>query len=241
MNGHDRARAHEVLSVPSRVEILDRLRGSTEPLDAHRLADLVGLHVTTVRFHLSALAEAGLVTETHRRGGGRGRPRAVYTATWAAEPDHGPYQELAEALAAGLDDSPESRAERAEQAGVAWAHRRLGPPPGHGSGPAAFHGSGPAAFHGSGPAADASAVVTAMFTEMGFDPERTSDGRILLHACPFRSSARAHPEVVCGAHRGLLRATFARLDPHAPPPGLHAFVRPDLCVVTGLGPATEQR
>jgi hypothetical protein len=80
--------------------------------------------------------------------------------------------------------------------------------------------------------AEAVTVVLGLFTEMGFDPEPDGDDRILLHACPFRVTAQAHPEVVCAAHRGLLRATIARFDPDAPVPDLHAFARPDLCVAT---------
>jgi len=213
----DRARVHEVLSVPSRVAILDLLRDRSEPLDARELAAETGLHVTTVRFHLSALIEAGLVTERAERSGGRGRPRTVYSASWSAEPEHGPYQELAELLARHFADTPAQRARRAEQAGEEWARRRLNP----------------------SAAGDARSVVTAMFAEMGFDPEPTEDGHVLLHGCPFRASAREHPEVVCGAHRGLLRSALERLDPDGPELELHAFVRPDLCVVAPAEPGSS--
>src|SRR5690606_34575922 len=164
----DRARVHEVLSVPSRVAILDLLRDRSEPLDARELAAETGLHVTTVRFHLSALIEAGLVTERAERSGGRGRPRTVYSASWSAEPEHGPYQELAELLARHFADTPAQPARRGEPAGEEWARRRLNP----------------------SAAGAARSVVTAMFAEMGFDPEPTEDGHVLLHGCPFRASAR---------------------------------------------------
>ncbi|WP_182909958.1 metalloregulator ArsR/SmtB family transcription factor [Microbispora sp. H13382] len=225
MTGQARARAHEVLSVPSRIAILDRLRACAEPMDAHRVAAQVGLHVTTVRFHLSALIDVGLVTEHSERTGGRGRPRTVYSASWTAEPESGPYQELAELLAAHLADTPALRAQRAEQVGAEWARQRL------------------RSFPSAAGAPDAQAALTMLFTEMGFDPEQAGDGRILLHACPFRATAQAHPEVVCGAHRALLRAALARLDPGAPAPDLHAFVRPDLCVITAPGsrPVPEGR
>jgi len=232
MTGQGRTRAHEVLSVPSRVALLDRLRASAEPLDAGQLAAQAGLHVSTVRFHLSALAEAGLVAERSERTGGRGRPRITYTASWAAEPDGGPYRELAELLATHLADTPALRAQRAEQAGADWAQRRGLPstPTDDGTSTDADTGAG------------VEAVLTTLFTEMGFDPEPTGDGRVLLHACPFRATALAHPEVVCAAHRGLLRSAVAGLDPDAPVPDLQPFVRPGLCVIAGLrtAPAAEE-
>ena len=46
---------------------------------AAELAGTVGLHVTTVRFHLDQLVAAGLVESAVRREGGAGRPRKVYT------------------------------------------------------------------------------------------------------------------------------------------------------------------
>ncbi|MFL6055090.1 MAG: hypothetical protein ACJ72W_19585 [Actinoallomurus sp.] len=62
-----------------------------------------------------------------------------------------------------------------------------------------------------------------MFAEMGFDPEPAPGGRVLLHDCPFRDTARAHPEVVCAAHQGLLTELLARLDPARPaPPWSHS-------------------
>ncbi|MEV4838785.1 ArsR family transcriptional regulator [Nonomuraea sp. NPDC049486] len=257
MTGLDRARAHEVLSVPSRVTILDLLRERAEPLDARELAAGTGLHVTTVRFHLSALLEAGLVVERAERSGGRGRPRAVYSASWAAEPEHGPYQELAELLARHFADTPAQRARRAERAGEEWALRRLSPaatPAVKRDGRSAEDArsavkgdarsvedarSGVKGDARSEVKGDARSAVTAMFAEMGFDPEPTGDGRILLHGCPFRATARSHPEVVCAAHRGLLRSAVELLDPGAPGLELHAFVRPELCVITAGGDAPE--
>ncbi len=46
---------------------------------------------------------------------------------------------------------------------------------------------------------------------LGFAPERQED-EVLLHACPFRDAARQHPDVVCGAHLGLIRELMADRD-----------------------------
>jgi predicted ArsR family transcriptional regulator len=211
----DRARAHGVLSVPARLTILDWLRASTEPVNAHAVAAAVGLHVTTARSHLDALIEAGLVVSYRQPRNGRGRPRTLYTPSFhGAAQDGGPYRELAELLAAHFAGAPSRPAYRAELAGRDWASRRLDVPAGASHSPA-----------------QARQVVTGLFTEMGFDPEPAPGERVLLHGCPFRAVARSHPEVVCAAHRGLLAGLLARLDPAAPPPDLEPFADPDLCVI----------
>ncbi len=224
MSAQERARVHGVLAVPVRVQILDHLRASGEPMDAYQVAAATGLHVTTARFHLDTLIEAGLVASQPQRQGDRGRPRTFYApSVRATEPDGGPYRELAGLLAAHFADTPAGRADRAEQAGRDWATRRLATTPGHATSP------------------EPARQVTALFAEMGFDPEPQPGGRVLLHDCPFRDVARAHPDVVCAIHRGLLRGMIAGLDPAAPVPDLQPFTRPQLCVIAfGEQPPTGQ-
>src|SRR5690606_23798249 len=68
---------HAALASTSRRQILDALVASTQPLDAAVVAGGLGLHVTTARFHLDQLTDAGLVRRrpsTERR---RGRPRML--------------------------------------------------------------------------------------------------------------------------------------------------------------------
>jgi predicted ArsR family transcriptional regulator len=227
MSARERARVHGVLAVPARVRILDRLRAAGAPMDAQAVADAEGMHVTTARFHLDALIGAGLARSEPYRQGGRGRPRTRYAASaQAEEPGDEPYRELADLLAAHFADTPAGRADRAELAGRDWAARRLAGMPSRAHSPAS-----------------ARQVVTGLFAEMGFDPEPDPDpeagDRLLLHGCPFRDIARAHPDVVCAAHQGLLRGMTAGLDPAAPVPDLEPFARPQLCVIAfGTEPST---
>jgi predicted ArsR family transcriptional regulator len=216
----ERARAHGALAVPARVAILDHLRACPQPIDAQAVAAATGQHVTTVRFHLDVLIEAGLVTTSRQRSHGRGRPRTLYAPAFQ---DHGTsggaYRELADVLAANFDTTPARRRRRAERAGAEWAAQRLGPAP-------------DATFSPATSPAQARRTVTGMFAEMGFGPEPASAGRLLLHDCPFRDTARAHPDVVCAAHQGLLTELLARLDPARPAPVLEPFALPGLCVIT---------
>jgi len=80
---------------------------------------------------------------------------------------------------------------------------------------------------------DAARVVTGIFADLGFDPELTGDRKtrqIRPRACPFRTAARANPEVVRSVHLGLLRGTLDRLGTPATAVRLLPFIEPDLCL-----------
>jgi predicted ArsR family transcriptional regulator len=192
------------------------------PHDAHQLAAATGLHVTTVRFHLEVLQRAGLVSSRPQPRTTAGRPRTVYSATTSPE-QRGGYPMLTRLLATHLADTPDERAERAERAGTAW------------SAEVATDREKPAESTSEG----AVNAVNELFKNLGFDPELAADRahrRIDLHACPFRATARANPEVVCSLHLGLLKGFLARMS--APPMTveLRPFVEPSLCVAY-LSPA----
>ncbi len=80
-----RARA---LSVPTRVEIVERLSASPAPMTAAQLAEALGVHHTVVREHIALLIDAGLVTSEVLPITGRGRPRNGYSAVTEPEPGH---------------------------------------------------------------------------------------------------------------------------------------------------------
>ncbi|WP_075836175.1 MULTISPECIES: helix-turn-helix transcriptional regulator [unclassified Rhodococcus (in: high G+C Gram-positive bacteria)] len=199
--GSARADTHAVLASGRRVQLLDALRAAAESMAASELADLCGLHVSTVRFHLNALIEVGLIAKETERNVIRGRPRQLYRAQNPLGSGVGitsGYEKLAHVLAAHFarhaDGDPE---QLAEAAGRQWALDDLGETSGNGRS-----------------TEDAAVVVTTLFAEMGFDPElesSTSDTRIRLHACPFESVARQNPGVVCSLHLGLIRGVLTRL------------------------------
>jgi predicted ArsR family transcriptional regulator len=64
-----------------RFAIVDRLRDAAEGLDANELGASVGLHPNTVRWHVGALVDAGLVEGRPERRHARGRPTVVYRLT----------------------------------------------------------------------------------------------------------------------------------------------------------------
>ncbi len=199
----------------TRNRVLRFVREHGGAVDASELAERMGLHVTTVRFHLDALCDEGAIARTRIARGGVGRPRTGY----AAVQDRLDYQSLAEILALELGDTPHTRRRRAERAGRRWAARIAAHSP-----------------HDAGDSIDrAEAMVADVFDRMGFAPDigRTARGRqrvIRLHACPVRDLARAHPEVGCALHLGLLRGLLAGAAVPENHAELEPFVEPELCI-----------
>ncbi len=209
------ADVHAALSSPTRRRLLQLLRADGAARDAHDLAEVVELHLTTVRFHLEALRRAGLLVRSSSSPAGAGRPRTVYAAVAVGGDVVDGYRQLASLLAAHLSDIAEARATRAEQAGRSWAGQLV-----------------PTAGDTDLTVDEAAGQVTGLFADLGFEPELASvgaDRQIALRACPFRAVAREHPEVVCSIHLGLLRGSLVQLGVSAAS-RLVPFVEPELCV-----------
>ena len=215
-------RRHRALADPSRARILDEL-GGEEPLDARELAARVGLHVNTVRVHLNALVEAGLVAGETQPPSGRGRPRVVYRATPAAGDQGGRrYRRLAEILTALVARYGPEAAAQLEELGEAWGRYLVESPP-------------PYASRSDD---EAVAGLVDLLAEVGFEPrlERGARGRrILMRPCPFLELARSHRDVICPIHLGLMRGALAELGAKTRATKLEPFVQPDLCVARLAG------
>lgn len=213
---------HAALAVLSRRRLLEALRAAREPLDVAALSAAVGLHMTTVRFHLDLLEQAGLVRRAVERAGRPGRPRQLYAPV--AEPAAGEgHRQLAEVLAGvlavDLDDGPQW----AERAGHRWAEEQV---------PA---GAALSWDEGTRSVGD-------LFGRLGFAPRLVDDAQhrhLELDGCPFRDVAQAHPQIVCSVHLGLLRGALRRLGvPGGQAAGLRPFVEPELCIADVAVPTT---
>jgi predicted ArsR family transcriptional regulator len=185
----------------------------------------MGLHVTTVRFHLDALCDEGAIARARISRGGVGRPRTGYIAVQ----DRLDYQSLAEILALELGDTAQTRRRRAQRAGRRWAARIAATPPRDSLVTQGVPETGESVDRRA-------AIVADVFERMGFAPELkgTAGGRqraIRLHACPVRDLARDHPEVGCAMHLGLLQGLLARSPARAAMRAeLEPFVEPELCI-----------
>lgn len=215
-------RRHRALSDPSRARILAELtdRG---PMDAHALAERVGLHVNTVRVHVNALAEADLVEAETLPPKGRGRPRVAYRAApGAGEVGARRYKLLAEMLTALVAQFGPDAIAQLEEIGEAWGRYLVEAP-------------APYAELNDREAVDR---LLALLAEIGFEPQLEQDGRsrrILMRPCPFLELARTHQEIICPIHLGLMRGALAELGAKTRAGKLEPFVRPDLCVARLAG------
>ncbi|WP_116112057.1 helix-turn-helix transcriptional regulator [Austwickia chelonae] len=206
----------ELLSSQVRRRIVDFVRDTPGHLAAADLGKLLGLHVTTVRFHLDQLEQAGVLRSERERRDTVGRPRKVYTLAPESIPvNEAAYVMLAEVLAEALPGGPSERARASELAGEAWARRHIPeneaqPSPGK---------------RRSLPVREVVDVLARWgYRRETVTLETPSPGchRMFLQHCPMREAALAHPEVVCAAHLGLIRGTFDRLGV----PNVHVELSP---------------
>jgi predicted ArsR family transcriptional regulator len=209
-------RRYRALANPSRARLLAELADGV-PLDARELAARVGLHVNTVRVHLSVLDDAGLVAAETLPPQGRGRPRLAYRAL-AESPDEGGrrYRLLAEILTTLVARYGGEASALLEEIGEAWGRHLVDSPP------------------PSVKLSDAEAVeqLVALLAEIGFQPmlETGRRRRILMRPCPFLELARRHQGVICPIHLGLMRGALGELGAATRATRLEPFVREDLCV-----------
>ncbi|MFC6357175.1 helix-turn-helix transcriptional regulator [Luethyella okanaganae] len=200
------SRVHVALASRTRRLVLDAVARATAPADAHALASGLGLHVTTVRFHLEHLEAAHLVsrqTDVEKR---RGRPRIRYLASSRLGEDS--REQLIEVLAGALAQRDIGRAQSVE-AGHRWADELL-------------------ATHDD--AADGVETLLRLLDGLGFDP-LIDEKVIRLRGCPFREAARDHPQVICSVHRGLVERILEARGVERRPE-LLPFAEPELCLIT---------
>lgn len=153
--------------------VLAALRESASDRSVRELGNELGLHPTTVRFHLARLMSCGLVAEVPPAPGGRGRPAVHYRALGEV-PRSTPWQAMAEALVVVAGAGPKAR-DRARRAGRHWADRAW---------------------------ASERVSVLELSARLGFAPHRTSWGAE-LRACPFAVQPGSDEEVICSVHAGL--------------------------------------
>lgn len=205
------------------------LQQASEPLGVADVADRVGLHSNTARFHLDGLVEAGLAERAIEDRAVPGRPRTLYTASPDATPTgRRSYRLLAEILTSFLSSRTPQPAKAALKAGNAWGR---------------YLAEKPAPFHRID-SAEATRQLVSVLDDVGFAPEAVSAGgkrRILLHQCPFREVAESHSDIICSIHLGLMQGLLGELDAPLQTERLDPFVEPYLCVVhLGIKPGTAR-
>ncbi|MDF3298801.1 helix-turn-helix domain-containing protein [Streptomyces tropicalis] len=179
-----------VLGDASRCRLLDFVRRAPGPVTREEAAAAARISRKLAAHHLDQLVASGLLRSRRGPQGHRvlGRAPKVYEpgphVAVIGPPQHG-HELLASLLAgtlAGLSPGEDAR-------GAALrAARERGAALGRGLSPA-----------------DA----TALLESLGYAPAKSTDGRTVLHTCPFRQVAAEAPGLVCGLNLAFLRGCFA--------------------------------
>ncbi|MDL9936936.1 transcriptional regulator [Gordonia sp. ABSL1-1] len=166
--------------------------------DARTVADELGIHVTTARFHLTNLVAEGKVTTTTLRTATAGRPRVGYRATAPARVD-----ELLGHLLAQLGSTAAARERAGADAGRVWADT-VPARPGARTLP-------------DGDLPDPITVATDTLTGLGFQVSDMMSAfgvhELRICSCPLKGIAAHHPEVARGVARGVLEQSLAASSP----------------------------
>lgn len=204
---------HRALADERRSQIVDELEQAPEGLDVRQLAQRLGVHQNTVRWHLGILADAGVVASRTAERSAPGRPRILYTLRPEAAVGARDEYRLLATILTGTVSSLDDGSARAEEAGRAWGRYLVtSPPPGTKAGDE-----------------QATREVVGLLEQQGFAP-RVENGEIHMCRCPFAELATSHPEIVCRLHRGLIDGALQELGSDLQVGELEIYPRPDLCI-----------
>ena len=104
----------------SRAGVLDMLLAADAPLGVREVAQQMGLHPNTARFHLEALVDAGLAVREAEERDTPGRPRIGYLAVAEGPAGQRRYRLLAEMLTSLIAGTMPDPVAAAEEAGREW-------------------------------------------------------------------------------------------------------------------------
>lgn len=190
----------------TRLQILDLIIGSEQPLGIDALVTATGLHPNTVRGHVELLQATGEVQRQRGPAVGRGRPPWLYTAGR----EHAHYERLVATLREQFDDSHDLGAIRVEAA--RWAAVVDEPTP------------------ADSPEAAVAAAVDAL-DALGFDAAVTCTGdEIAITRCPYAELVADQP-VICDIHTALVDDLLGRSEQDVRVRAMEVWPRPGLCLV----------
>ncbi|HET7174042.1 MAG TPA: helix-turn-helix domain-containing protein [Nocardioidaceae bacterium] len=203
---------------PTRARALALLRDADTPLSADEVADRLGLHTNTARFHLDALTRDGLAVRSTEGRDRPGRPHALFAAApTAPDTTRRSYRLLAEILTSYLMRNVPDPDAAARDAGFAWG-RYLAPARRPGRRLAA---------------AEAVQVMVDQLDHIGFESHSDAgpEGTVLeINHCPFLELASEHRDVVCSVHLGLMRGLLTQLEAPIEAAELLPLVEPSRCI-----------
>jgi predicted ArsR family transcriptional regulator len=183
--------------------ILEALQSERGGLDTNQLAERLGLHANTIRWHLGVLTDRGLVQAVPERRHGRGRPSIVYRLTGEGiARDRDEYRLLATMLTGIVDADADGEA-RAYDAGVRWGRDLR--------------------------QAEPETTLAELLDRQGFAAEQHGD-QVEMRRCPFYELAESSPQVICTLHHGIIDGALAEAGSEQTVERLDPFVEPGLCL-----------
>jgi len=200
-----------------REQILELLRAAPKPLAIIAIAEQLGTHPNTVRFHLDGLVDAGRVDQLSGESAGPGRPAHLYQARRQMD-RNGPsnYRLLAQIMTSRLAATERNPRAAAIELGRTWGPSLIGDDPVAGT-------TRTAAVN----------KLTGLLAALGFKPEPSNASRakdVRLRHCPFLDVVDDHADIVCSLHLGLMQGALVALNAPLTVDQLDRFVEPDLCV-----------
>lgn len=170
---------------PTRAKVLKLLQESVGAMSVSEIAEHIGIHKNSARFHLDSLAEHGYVTRDKLLTGETGRPKLVYRATAASPnvtPEH--LSNLCQILIRNFLVEKVDGTQLAEQAGYEWGVEHGRPDEEQGILNSLAH----------------------ILAEQGFAPTVARE-QIWFDHCPYRSAHIDGDDLraVCALHKGMVK------------------------------------
>lgn len=173
-------------SDPIRRQLYEYVVSSQEPVTRAEAAEFAGISRSLAAYHLDQLAEAGLLTSSYARPGGRGGPGAGRPAkryARAAEEISISIPARSYRMLAGML----AKAVAADETGAVRSSLNES-----------------AAEEGRSAAAETPDTFTALVAR-GYEPAENDNGDIVMNNCPFHQIAQQQPQLVCTLNHHLLR------------------------------------
>ena len=207
----------------SQQAVLAALRDQPDLVELEALARHIGRHPNTLRDHLAALLEAGLVERHQAPSDGRGRPRWLYGAAGPAVIDEN--AELAASLAWRIAHRERDPRAAIRDVSTHWAGQvvaRLG-------------------LTRQRTAREGRTQVVQVLDELGYAPEPDSRvDKVALTRCPLLQVASDVPDVVCNVHLGLVEELLEVSGADPTRATLTPFAAPGLCALRLMAPAVRE-
>ena len=217
------------LDDPVRRRLYEVVSARSEPVGRDEAAAAAGIGRALAAYHLDRLVEAGLLTATYQRPGGRtgpgaGRPAKLYARSdreFAVSVPPREYELAARLLVRAVESDPSGRSRAALRAAAHQLGTELGRQVVSQQSPERQGNNA-----GDPEQRDLETVLAAY----GYEPEHCTDDVTRLRNCPFHQLAQQHKDTVCGMNLALIDGVAAGLKASTLRPVLDP--QPGYCCVT---------